>query len=268
MSRSIALIVAALLALAAGAPGVALAQSSDPNYAIAVNESDGSSLFEFAFDVQNVVGDTVDQQNGALAYSSCDACQTVAVAIQIVLVSSETTSTITPENEAIAINDRCTACSTVASAYQFVVGTGEPIRLTARGEAELRNIRKLLERLKKRFEDGKLTTEEIKGELADIRTRLERVVAEEIVPDDQKGDGRGRDEDDRDNAAGVPGAEEANGEVESAPEAERERPDDPSGPGTREAPTTTTTTPEPSAPPRTSTTPDSTGTPAPAPATP
>jgi TolA-binding protein len=180
-----------LLALGGASPAAALAATGDPNQAIAVNQTDGASVFEFAFDVQNTLSDTIDQENGALAYSSCEACQTVAVAIQFVLVSTENPGTITPLNEAVAINDQCTSCSTLATALQFVVGTGEPIRLTHRGQAELDQIRRLLGKLKKRFEAGKLTTDDVKLELADIQQRLRRISREEIVPADQRGDGKG-----------------------------------------------------------------------------
>lgn len=178
-------LLAAFLALAGAVPAFALAAEGDgssPNRAIAVNETDGSSVFEFAFAVETVVGDTVEQENGALAYSSCDACQTVAVAIQIVLVSSADTSTIAPLNEAIAINDQCTTCTTLAVAYQFVFGNGGPVEFTKKGENQLQRVRKVLERLQERFEREKLTVDEVKAALEGVRTDIQDILASELVP--------------------------------------------------------------------------------------
>ena len=111
----------ALFASTAAAPAPALAQD---NAAIAINTEDGASVFELAFDVQRVMNGVVDQQNVAVAYASCADCQTVAIAIQIVLVMSDPT-VITPENYAIALNEGCDTCATLASAYQFVFGAPE-----------------------------------------------------------------------------------------------------------------------------------------------
>src|SRR5688572_20344054 len=91
------------------------------NMVYAENEKDNSSVFEFAFEVVEVSGEVVDQTNAAIAYASCENCQAVAVAIQIVFVMNSP-EIATPENVSIAVNYECTACTTVALAYQYVVG--------------------------------------------------------------------------------------------------------------------------------------------------
>jgi putative peptide zinc metalloprotease protein len=176
-SKLLALVAVSVLALGGGAAAAAgVAGAAENNAAVAVNTKDGSSLFKFAFAVRQVSGDVVDQQNAAVAYASCDSCQTVAVAIQIVLVMSDP-SVITPENVAIAINESCTACETMALAYQFVVN-GQSMRLTGAGRHELARIRWELNRLAK----SDLSLEEIHAAVSALVDRIKNVLANELVP--------------------------------------------------------------------------------------
>src|SRR5207244_2113942 len=108
-----------LLALLAAFAGPSLAHATGGNAAIAINTKDDSSLFKFAWAVRHVMSDVVEEQNAAVAYAQCESCQTTAIAIEIVLVESDTTSNVSPTNEALAINQGCTLCDTFASAYQF-----------------------------------------------------------------------------------------------------------------------------------------------------
>ncbi|MFN2471431.1 MAG: hypothetical protein ABR583_10705 [Gaiellaceae bacterium] len=123
--RRLAVLLAAVLALA----GPALAHPAevrvDDNAAIAINTKDGSSVFKLAFKIRKVAGDVVDETNAAVAYSSCESCRTVAIAIEIVLVTGNP-SVVTPTNLAIAINENCNLCTAFAAAYQIVIGTGGP----------------------------------------------------------------------------------------------------------------------------------------------
>lgn len=195
MSRLLPHLLAVLLALGAVAPAAAGAQSGDAgdtNAAQAVNTEDGSSLFDFAFDIRRVAGDTVDQTNVAVAYANCENCQTVAVAIQIVLVTTDP-KVITPTNVAVAVNEGCDTCSTLAAAYQFVYGNGGPVRFTKEGRERINDIRKTLRELKKDFEDGELTTDEVRAEITRLSAEIRDVLKTELVP---AGKGRGGDGDD------------------------------------------------------------------------
>ena len=144
--------IALLLALAAAAlgllaPAPAGAQSAGDTSAVAVNQTDGASIFRLAFDIRQVTGEVVDQTNAAIAYSSCTECRTVAISVQILLVQGSPT-TVTPQNYAIAVNDQCTLCDSLALAYQFAVGGGpDPLYLTGRGIRELMAIKRELRRL-------------------------------------------------------------------------------------------------------------------------
>src|SRR4051794_38824808 len=94
------MLVAATFSVAA--PASAQSTGND-NTAVATNTKDDSFVFKFAFKVSKTAGDTVDASNGAAAVSSCSYCETVAVAIQVVLVSGDP-STVAPSNVAVAYN--------------------------------------------------------------------------------------------------------------------------------------------------------------------
>jgi putative peptide zinc metalloprotease protein len=215
-----------LLALVAGF-GTAQAHADDgdqgggggANQAIAINQQDGSNLFKFAFAVRHVLGDTVDQENAAVAYASCESCQTTAIAIEIVLVEGHP-ATVAPQNVAVAVNDSCTLCDTFATAYQFVIGTNGPVRFTHDGIKELHRIRKEIESWGKQG----LTNDQIRALLPDVVQRIKNVLATELVPV-----GGGGDEDHR------PG---------TTTTAQPNAPPTTTAPGTETVPTTTTTPPE------------------------
>lgn len=153
------------------------------NVAVAINTRDGATVFRLAFKIARVVGDVVDQGNAAVAFANCEACRTVAVAIQTVLVFSEP-SIVTPENLAIALNYECTACETMAFAYQFVLGTGGPVHFTAEGNQAIAEIRRRLQDLR----TADFTADELQAQLDEIAGQLEEVIATALVPAGPKED--------------------------------------------------------------------------------
>jgi putative peptide zinc metalloprotease protein len=184
MTRSLRHRLALLVALLAGAAcavgpaGLALGQDRPGDTsATAINTKDGSSVFKLAFEIRRVTGDVVDNQNTALAYSSCKECQTVAISIQVLLVAGSP-STFTPQNVAVAINENCSTCKTMALAYQFAVGMTTEMRFTRRGIYELVKIRRDLDELQR----SNLSIEEIKARADEIVARLKDVLANELVP--------------------------------------------------------------------------------------
>lgn len=183
MRRLALLALVALLGLGFGVPAAARA---DDNAAIAINTKDGASIFKFAFSIRRVAGDVVDQTNGAVAYSSCTNCQTVAIAIEIVLVTGNP-SVVTPTNIAIAINENCTLCISVADAYQWVIGTGGNVRFSAHGMQEIRRIVNAIRDLGK---EG-LSAAEIQARLEDLVTQLAQVLAAELVAAGESGEEHG-----------------------------------------------------------------------------
>lgn len=176
--HTLLLVLALALGLGAGLPAAASADGrSGDNSAVAINTTDGSSLFRFSWDVTRESGETVDNHNEAVAYSKCEGCRTTAIAFQIVLVSSKP-STVTPTNVAVALNDQCTLCRTFASAHQFVKGTDGKARFTDEGRRELNEVRRALKALK--HED--LAPAELDARIDPLVERVRAVLATELVP--------------------------------------------------------------------------------------
>ena len=192
MRRLLILVVCLLLFGAAPAHA-----QGDTTAALAVNTTDGSSLFDFAFQVRKTMKDAVEHTNAAVAYANCTECSTVAISFQVVL--SGDPDTVTPTNLAVALNEQCASCLTAAFAYQFVVAGDGHIRLTGEGQRRLAQLRKRLRAL----EDQDLTIEQLKAELGAAADEIRDVLATEIIRDPRR-----REEDDE--------------EVDDEPEADRD----------------------------------------------
>jgi hypothetical protein len=97
-----------------------------PRNAIKVcNRKDDNLRIRGRVQLNRISGDTVRPVNHSLAWSSCDACKSVSVALQMNLISRGA-STIVPRNEADAYNYQCDGCITVALAYQYVHQVDNP----------------------------------------------------------------------------------------------------------------------------------------------
>ncbi len=177
-----------LLVLVAGAWYAPGAVASDDTAAVAVNTKDGSSVFRLAFSIKKVAGDVVDNANAAVAYSSCESCRTIALSIQIVLVTGDP-ETVTPANFAIAINESCTSCETLASAYQWVLGTDEEnVRFSPQGRHAINEIRKELRGLGK----SDLPVDELQARVHQLIVRLGAVLRTELEPVGKPPENRGQ----------------------------------------------------------------------------
>jgi putative peptide zinc metalloprotease protein len=181
--RSRFLAVLAFSLSLAWTPVAALAQEALPeggggdNTVVAVNTKDGSSEFKVSFKIVRTSSDVIDESNIAVAFASCEACETVAIAFQVVLVSG-TPTVVIPENYAIALNFECTSCETLASAYQFVLGTDGNIHFSPEGNRAIAEIRQALRDVAGSEE---LTFEEIQTELDLLAADLRTVLTEEMV---------------------------------------------------------------------------------------
>lgn len=109
-----------------------------------INRKDDRLRVRGSIQINHIPGEDVSPLNEAVAYSECDGCQTIAVALQIDLVSRDATN-VTPQNYAYAINYQCTSCTTVARALQYVIPVDDPNQvpdevreLQRRMDAELR----------------------------------------------------------------------------------------------------------------------------------
>jgi putative peptide zinc metalloprotease protein len=190
MTKRFAAVLAAFLVatgFAAAAPSTAGAQDSA---AVAVNLKDGAEVLKFAFKVVRVNRDVVDQSNAAVAYANCEACRTIAVAFQIVLVMSDP-QVVTPENVALAVNYECESCETLASAYQFVFSVPEGFRFSGEAKRQIAEIRQALREL---IRSGR-PIEEIHAEIDVLADELRGLIRAEIDRFEQEGK-RPRDDED------------------------------------------------------------------------
>jgi len=165
-------------AFAAGMLALAPVGALADNSAIAINTKNNSSLIETAFKIERVVQDVVTTTNAAVAVSSCSACQTVAIAIDVVFVQSDPT-VYKPVNVAVAENVSCTSCATLADAYQFVISTGGAVRLTPRGQREIHQIREQLEDLERCSGCSIL---DLQARVDGLVSELKQVLSTQLVP--------------------------------------------------------------------------------------
>jgi hypothetical protein len=122
----VALSFVGLPATSAGA-GVALNGAQALTFQMDRNE------VQVAFQLRTDSGPLVGAFNRAVARSSsCAGCNTVAIAVQIDLVSGPTRR-IDVTNRAEARTSNCLGCNTLASATQFVVAPGVDVHLTQQG---------------------------------------------------------------------------------------------------------------------------------------
>jgi putative peptide zinc metalloprotease protein len=151
----------------------------DDNAAVAVNTEDGASVFRLAFSVRMVANGVVDQTNSAYALASCTDCQTVALALQVVLVWGDA-NVVVPENTAVAYNDQCVECLTYASATQIVLGFDGPVRFTDEGRRRLAAMYQALRDLEDQA--GDLSLAQLNAAIQAAKTELVAILEEELEP--------------------------------------------------------------------------------------
>jgi putative peptide zinc metalloprotease protein len=89
--------------------------------ATATGTKNGGATYDVAYSLVTVSGgQAVTPTNSASATGKCQACTTVAVSFQVVLIVGQS-NVIAPVNEATALNSNCPACTTTALADQMVV---------------------------------------------------------------------------------------------------------------------------------------------------
>ena len=100
------------------------------NQALAVNTTDGSSVYDVAFALVWDTGGSALNTNSADAYADCRNCTTVAVGFQVVFVVGSA-HLVVPQNLSTAANYNCVSCLTAAIANQLVVTLKGPLDATA-----------------------------------------------------------------------------------------------------------------------------------------
>ncbi|TPG13406.1 hypothetical protein EAH86_18935 [Pedococcus bigeumensis] len=144
------------------------------NQAMAVNTTDGSTVYDVAFALVWADGDTVANTNEAYALASCTGCQTVAVAFQVVLILGNA-SVVVPENVAAAVNYSCVQCVTQALATQLVVTLSGP--LSAQSTADLAALWKEIAAFGASIQDVPLS--ELQQRLTDFERQILAIVQQD-----------------------------------------------------------------------------------------
>ncbi|MEA2477887.1 MAG: hypothetical protein QOC87_2086, partial [Actinomycetota bacterium] len=142
-------LVATIVVIALAAAGIAFAVGggNSGNLGIAeINTHDYKSEHKVGFSVVHLQGDTVDNQNAAYAESSgCTHCNATAIAVQVVLVQSNTVTTVTPQNVAFGVNQQCTFCTATGLAYQYAISTDGNVHFSSDGNQQLADLRQQID---------------------------------------------------------------------------------------------------------------------------
>jgi hypothetical protein len=152
-------------------------QAPHDNAAVATNTEDGMFVFRLAFDLQFIQDGVIDQSNKALAYGNCQACRTIAIAIQLLIATGDF-HVVAPTNLAVAMNDRCPSCATLAYAYQLVLAAPTLMSLTPEGREKLATILAAVVLVG----SSDVPVEQIRAQLDALMDELREVVATEVVP--------------------------------------------------------------------------------------
>ncbi|MCU1532984.1 MAG: hypothetical protein JWO49_2555, partial [Arthrobacter sp.] len=148
------------------------APGQDGNQSLAVNTTDGSTVYDVAFAlVWAEDGDAVDTRNEAYAFASCTDCAAVAVGFQVVLIVGQT-DVIVPENLSASANYNCVRCLTYALASQLVLTLDGP--LSADGTARLDALWQEIAEFGRNLRNVPLS--EIQGRLSVFKEQVQQLV--------------------------------------------------------------------------------------------
>lgn len=161
----------------AGSAGGGTTSGGDDNAAVAVNTKDGSTVYAVRLKVVITGADTVDSGNAAVAAASCSDCQTVAIALEGVIVTGDA-EVIAPVNIALAINSGCSGCQTLAYAYQNLQTVDGKVRLTGAGREGIARLRQQLNTLR----TSGLDLPAVKAEVDRIAAEFAAILRSEVVP--------------------------------------------------------------------------------------
>lgn len=159
------------------ADGTGTTSGGDDNTAVAVNTRDGSTVYAVRLKVVLTGADTVDSGNAAVAAASCNDCQTVAIALEGVIVTGDA-EVIAPVNLALAINSDCSNCQTLAYAYQNLQTVDGKVRLTGAGRRGVASLRQQLNTLR----TSGLDILQVKAEVDRIAGEFGEILNTEVVP--------------------------------------------------------------------------------------
>jgi putative peptide zinc metalloprotease protein len=137
------------------------------------NLQDGNLRVDGNVQLGRIPGPLAAPVNLAQAFSSCVSCQTLAVALQIDLITPDTVRA-TPENAAVAINFQCTDCDTIALAYQYVLTVDDPTQVPPEANQLVAQMRQQLVQMRG---DQSLTLPDAEARVASVIAQFQGLAA-------------------------------------------------------------------------------------------
>jgi putative peptide zinc metalloprotease protein len=119
-----------------------------------------------------IPGPMVAPVNAAESYSSCTGCQTLAVALQVDLITPDTQQA-TPKNMAFAVNYQCTDCHTIALALQCVLTVDDPTQVPDTANQLMAEMRQELNQM---HGDQSLTLPDAEARVMDVVNQFQDLV--------------------------------------------------------------------------------------------
>jgi hypothetical protein len=101
------------------------ANAGGKNVVNVVNRVDGKLRIDGKVQFNRIQAPNAGPENVAIAYSQCKNCQTIALALQINLISTSS-SNVQPKNFSTAVNYQCDGCVTIAWAIQYNLSVDNP----------------------------------------------------------------------------------------------------------------------------------------------
>ena len=93
-----------------------------------INHADSHFRMDGKVKLNQIPGPNAGPKNEAFAYSSCTNCDTMAVALEINLISTSARN-IQPLNEVVSVNYQCNHCVTYGRAIQYTIQVADPTQV-------------------------------------------------------------------------------------------------------------------------------------------
>ncbi|MFN2581321.1 MAG: hypothetical protein ABR498_01095 [Candidatus Dormibacteria bacterium] len=125
--------------------------------------------------------------NDAEAFGQCTNCQTIALAIEINIMSNSA-HVLVPQNSAIAVNYQCQQCDTIALAYQFNITVPDPHQVPSRVNQLVQDMQRelnVIQQGRTTVQDAVAAIEQVVGQYGDLVQYLERLKKESTAGTDE-----------------------------------------------------------------------------------
>jgi putative peptide zinc metalloprotease protein len=142
-----------------------------------VNSIEANNIHDGRLELQGRVDyvrekqDDVTAGNQAVARATCTDCQTIALALQLVVYQQGATN-VAPRNFAIAINERCTRCLTVARAIQYVIPVPDPKDVPADVKELVKELNREMQELERIRQLNEGNVQQVDAQMNDIIARF------------------------------------------------------------------------------------------------